>query len=237
MYRIAPVLFLLLGLAACGGSDEAATTTGPETTVEASTTENSDTTDTTEAGDAAGTTDTTESSDTTAPETTEAGEEPSDDVTTTCAAYIASITPSTYDQGLAELAAILGPDAPSGIQDAFNTLQNPNNDVEAFFAAQNSIDGYVLPICEGRFRSTIVPEADNAIAADAFVSAVRSGDRGGAERLAPTNVVVQFDWAGYPETTANFEADNSTLSLVLEPTVTVFCQLDGGAVEFCAFGE
>ncbi len=159
------------------------------------------------------------------------------DVGTTCAAYLASITPSTYDQGLAELAAILGPDAPSGIQAAFATLQNPDNDVEAFFAAQNSIDGYVLPICEGRFRSTIVPEADNATAADAFVGALRDGDRGRAERLAPTNVIVQFDWTGYPEATADFDADNSTLSLVLEPTVTVFCQLDGGAVEFCAFGE
>ncbi len=64
MHRITPVLFLLLPLAACGGSDEAATTTGPETTLETSTTESSDTAETTRAADTAETTETTEAGDT-----------------------------------------------------------------------------------------------------------------------------------------------------------------------------
>ncbi len=235
MHRITPVLFLLLGVAACGGSDEAATTTQPDTTA-AITTAVDDSSETT----------VTESEETTQAETTAttdtttdttSGEEPDDEVGALCSAFLASVTPGTYEQGFAELASILGADAPVGVQEALDTLQDPGDDVEAFFRARNSIDGYVLPICEQRFRSSIVPEADNPTAATAFIDALRNGDRSSAERLAPTNIVVQFDWSGYPEMTANADPDNATLSMVLEPTVTVFCQLDGGSIEFCAFGE
>lgn len=235
MHRITPVLFLVVGLTACGGSDEASTTSAPDTTEQPTTIDSSDTT-TVETTEPADTAETTETSAAETTETTAAGE-PTGEVGDLCSAYLASITPSTTDQGLADLVAILGTDAPSGIQDALDTLQEPNDDVEAFFTAKNSIDSYVLPICNQQFRRSIVPEADNAAAADAFFAALRDGDRNSAERLAPTNVIAQFDWSGYPEATSDFEADNSTFNLLLAPTVTVFCQLEGGAIEFCAFGE
>lgn len=231
------MLVMLLLLAGCANGDDIAATTStvvsdtdvPETTA-------SSIDDTTEPTEDAPPTEETTTTDTAEPDTTEAGQS-LDEIGLLCTAYLDSISPSSFDQGLSGLAELLGDDAPSGVLGAIDTLQNPDNDVEAFFQAKNSIDSYVLPICEQRFRSGIIPLADDASAADAFVNAVRDGDRASAEGLAPTNVIVQFDWAGYPQTTADFNSDNSTLSLVLEPTVTVFCQLAGGAVEFCAFGE
>lgn len=164
-------------------------------------------------------------------------EEPDDDIGILCSAYLDSINFSTVDQGLEDLTEILGPDAPPGVQDALDTLENPAGDIEGYFAAQNTIDGYVLPICRDRFAAAIVPAADDATAADAFVASVRDGDVAAAERLAPTNVIVSFDWNGFPDATSQFDADNSTVTMLLEPTVTVFCQLADGAIEACAFGE
>lgn len=242
MCRAGPILTVLLVLAACSDSGDVAVATSAIPT--------SETTIASDDGSASGDTNAQTADDSTTteePTTTEASEEEpvtsstaettEDDVEQLCTAYLDSINPTTFDQGLAGLAAVLGSDAPSGVLGAIDTLQNPADDVEAFFAARNSIDNYVLPVCEQRFRSSITPRADDAAAADAFIAAVRNGDRNAGEGLAPTNVVVQFDWAGYPESTADFNSDNSTLTMVLEPTVSVFCQLSGGAVEFCAFSE
>ncbi len=236
MHRITPVLVFLLVLAACSSDDESADAPGAsETTVTTAAAETSTTGPATADADET----TTTADETSTSETTEGEpqEEPDDEVGLLCSSYLASITPPSFGEGLVDLAELLGDDAPPGVLDAIDTLQEPNDDIEAFFAAQNTIDGYVLPICRERFSSAIVPAADNATAADEFLAAVRSGDRSSAERLAPDNVIVLFDWDGYPDATGDFSPDNSTFSMLLEPTVTVFCQLDGGAVEFCAFGE
>lgn len=231
----------MLALAACGDdADDAAPTTTQDaetTTTEVVDVDGDTSTETTAAAET--TTTTTEAEAETTTETTAASddEEPIDDVAALCSAYLESLTPAGFDSGLDALAELLGDDAPSGVLGAIDTLQDPDNDIEAFFSARNSIDGYVLPICDERFRSGIVPEADNATAAAAFIDALRDGDRTGAERIAPTNVVVQFDWVGYPEIQANVDDDNATINMILEPTVTAFCQLDAGAIEFCAFGE
>ncbi len=249
MRRISPVLVFrsvalatVWTLAGCGSSAEDATP--PSTTAAADDTEATSTTDST---DNNGTTEV--STDVTTDEpvdaeaeadttTTEAGgEEPDDEVGLVCSAYLDSISFGTIDQGVAALTELLGPDAPSGVQEALDTLRNPDGDIEGYFAAQNSIDGYVLPICRDRFAAAIVPAADDAAAADQFVAAVRDGDLASAGRLAPTNVIVSFDWNGFPDATSQFSADNSTVTMLLEPTVTVFCQMAGGAVEACAFGE
>lgn len=252
MQSISPVfvfrstaLACVLLLAACGSSaDEAADTTTVDTTAEDTTT----TTATVEADadapeDEAEPTATTESDVTTVAisddtTTTEMPtEEPDDDIGILCSAYLDSINFSTVDQGLDDLTELLGADAPSGVQAALETLQNPNGDIEGFFAAQNTVDGYVLPICRERFAAAIVPADDDAAAADAFVASVRDGDLAAAERLAPTNVIIGFDWNGFPDATSEFSADNSTVTMLLEPTVTVFCQIADGAIEACAFGE
>lgn len=236
MRRIAPVLVFLIALAGCSSDDDPATAaevSEPTTTADAAPT-TGDVTPTTTAATA-----TTAADTTTVPDTTETApqEAPDNEISLLCSSYLASITPGTFDEGTADLAELLGADAPAGVLDAIDTLKDPNNDIEAFFTAQNTINGYVLPICRARFSSTIEPAADDASAADQFLTAVIVGDRAGAERVAPDNVVVQFDWRGYPDATSNFSPDNSTFSMLLEPTVTVFCQVDGGAIEFCAFGE
>ncbi len=243
MQRISPVLFFrsaalaaVLVLSACGSdAEDAAPTTVSETDNTSGTTTSTDETiaETTTTESAV----TTVSIDDETTTTALAAEEPEDEIGILCSAYLQSISFGTVDEGLDTLTSILGPDAPSGVQGALETLRNPNGDVEGFFAAQNSIDGYVLPICRDRFSSAIVPAADDAAAADGFLAAVRDGDLAAAERLAPTNVIVGFDWNGFPDATSDFSADNSTVTMLLEPTVTVFCQLAGGAVEFCAFGE
>lgn len=230
----------VLLLAACGSSaDDAAETTTPDTVAdEAPATTDAPADEVTEADTA-----TTEPAVTTiavSDETTtseEPIEEPEDEVGLLCSAYLDSISFSTVDEGLATLTELLGPDAPSGVQAALDTLRNPSGDIEGYFAAQNSLDGYVLPICRERFAAAIVPAVDDAAAADGFLAAVRDGDLAGAERLAPTNVIVSFDWNGFPDATSEFSADNSTVTMLLEPTVTVFCQIADGAVEACAFGE
>lgn len=244
MQRISPVLFFqsvaiasMLALAACGSDPveiAATTTVGEENSAEPTTT----------AATAEPISDTTEASVTTVSaendattSTEDLSEDPEDEIGMLCHAYLESISFGTLDEGLATLTEILGPDAPVGVQDALETLRNPEGDIEGFFAAQNSVDGYVLPICRERFTSAIVPAADDEAAADGFLAAVRDGDLAGAERLAPTNVLVSFDWNGFPDATSTFESDNSTATMLLEPTVTVFCQFAGGAVEFCAFGE
>jgi hypothetical protein len=239
MRHVVPLLVIVLVLAACGDStDEGASTSTVTTTLESSDVEATadggapaEPVDEEPVGDEPTTTDVPDDGE---PASSEA---PDDEIGLLCSAYLDSIDPSTFDQGLAALASILGDDAPSGVLDAIDTLTNPDDDIEAFFLARNSIDSYVLPVCEQRFRREITPLADNSEAAEAFVAAVRDGDRASAELLAPTNVIIQFDWMGYPQATAEFGVDSPTISLVLEPTVTVFCQLDGGAVEFCAFGE
>lgn len=242
MRCISPVLVLrsvvlasVLMVAACGsdGPDDAAPSTSVEADGDSATTEATpdDTSDDSAAPDT-----TTIADDTTT--TTEAQAEPSEDeVGDLCAAYLQSITIGTVDEGIAGLTEILGADAPSGVQDALDTLRDPDGDIEGFFAAQNSLDGYVLPICRGRFSTSIVPAADNAAAAEAFVTAVRDGDLAAAEKLAPTNVIVGFDWNGFPGATWDVDAAIGTVTMLLEPTVTVFCQLNNGAIEACVFGE
>lgn len=243
MHRISPVLFFrsvalasALALSACGSDaeDTALSTTEADSASEttASSSAPSEDASTTEPAVT-----TVAIEDDTTTTTAPAPEEPDDEIGNLCSAYLQSISFGTVDEGLETLSTILGPDAPSGVQTALETLRNPNGDIEGFFAAQNSIDGYVLPICRDRFSSAIVPAADDDAAASAFLVAVRDGDLAAAERLAPTNVIVGFDWNGFPDATADFSADNSTMTMLLEPTVTVFCQLAGGAVEFCAFGE
>ena len=248
MHGISPVLVFrsvafasLLGLASCGTSAE----------------ETAPTTETTNAADTSATTepaDDDNSEETSAPDTSEPDittvsvepdsttteatrEEPTDEVALVCSAYLDSISFGTLDEGLDALQDILGSDAPSGVQEALETLQNPDGDIEGFFAAQNSVDSYVLPICRDRFAASIVPAADDAAAAEAFVASIRDGDLAAAEMLAPSNVIVSFDWNGFPDATSEFSADNSTVTMLLEPTVTVFCQIADGAIEACAFGE
>ena len=240
MFRYALITVAILVASGCSSSDDDATAT---TTAEASTTVADD--DEGATTEPAAETTTTVADDTESSETTETTEDATDtstdstddEVGVLCSAYLESLLPAGFDSGLSTLAEVLGDDAPPGVLDAIDTLQNPDNDIEAFFSARNSIDGYVLPVCNDRFRSGIVPAVDNTAAAETFVDALRTGDRTVAERLAPTNVVVQFDWSGYPDLAADVADDATTMSMILEPTVTVFCQLDGGAVEFCAFGE
>lgn len=239
VFRSAALSSALL-LAACGSDapDDAA----PTTTVETSADDSTATTDGADAPEDNAEPVTTEAAVTTVAveedTTTEVSiEEPNDDVARVCNAYLDSITFGTVDIGLEALIEIMGPDAPSGVQSALDTLANPEGDIEGFFAAQNSVDGYILPICRDRFAATIVPAADDAAAADEFVAAIRDGDLAGAEMLAPTNVITSFDWNGFPDATWNFDADNGTVSMLLEPTVTVFCQISGAAIEACAFGE
>lgn len=233
MHRIAPVLVLLLvGVASCSSDpDESLATSEPAAI-------SSDTTDSTVPS-----TSTIETADTSNDDSASTSSEtaPSDgsdvEIELLCASYLASITPPRFGDGLAGLAEVLGDDAPAGVLDAIDTLSNPEGDIEAFFTAQNTIDVYVLPICRVGFSSKIVPAGDDATAAELFLTAVKSGDRAGAERLAPDNVVAPFDWGGYPDATSDFSADNSTFTMLLEPTVTVFCQVDAGVIEFCAFSE
>ena len=255
MQRISPVLVFCtaalaagLALSACSDDGDEATSSSTVAAEEAATTTLADDDTATTESSSAESSDaeaSTDESTTTAPSTddedtatTEApAEEPADEVGALCDAYLESISIDTAEEGLATLTEILGPDAPSGVQLALETLRDPAGDIEGFFAAQNSVDGYVLPICRDRFSRSIVPAADDAAAADSFLAAVRDGDVAGAEQLAPTNVIVSFDWNGFPDATSEFSVDNSTMTMVLEPTVTVFCQIDNGAVEFCAFGE
>ncbi len=226
----------VLVIAACGSSSDNAA----ETTLDTQTDEGAATTETPDDGEQPDTTEpavTTVAVDDDSTTTEAPAEAPEDEVGVLCAAYLDSISFGTVDQGLETLKQILGADAPGGVQAALDTLQNPDGDIEGFFAAQNSLDGYVLPICRDLFSASIVPAADDAAAADAFVAAVRDGDLAAAQRLAPTNVIVSFDWNGFPDATSDFSADNGTVSMLLEPTVTVFCQIANGAVEACAFGE
>lgn len=245
MRCISPVLFFrslvlaaVLALSACGSDEDGA---APTTVAEADDDASATSAPVEAAADDTATTEQAVTTIAVDDETTTTSEvpteEPEDEIGILCSAYLQSISFGTVDEGLETLTSILGADAPSGVQAALETLRNPDGDIEGFFAAQNSVDGYVLPICRDRFSSAIVPAADDAAAADAFLAAVRDGDLAAAERLAPTNVIVSFDWNGFPDATSNFSADNSTVTMLLEPTVTVFCQIAGGAVEFCAFGE
>lgn len=241
MRRMSPVSILWVALIAviavgCSSDSESTTTTVAQT-------------DTTASQEAAETTQATP--ETTAGEATVGGSDATDttvepvsdpaadnaEVIAVCDAYVESISFGTIESGLDKLIGILGPDAPPGVQSALDTLVEPEGDIEGYFQAQNTVDGYVLPICRDRFSASIVPASDDAAAADQFLGAIRDGDRPAAERLAPTNVIVSFDWNGFPDATADFSPDNSTVSMLLEPTVTVFCQLSAGAVESCSFGE
>jgi hypothetical protein len=235
MHRIAPVLvFLLVIVSSCSSDGDTEVSTADTSEVS---TETTDVTVDEEPTTVAETTEPPPSDASSTSNETAPPEESIDEVGPLCDSYLASITPATFDVGLDELAERLGGDAPTGVLGAIDTLENPNGDIEAFFTAQNTIDGYVLPICRARFSSDVEPVADDTTAANQFLAAVTNGDRAGAERLAPDNVIVQFDWNGYPDATSDFSADNSTFTMLLEPTVTVFCQAADGTVEFCAFGE
>lgn len=251
MPRISPVAFFracavacALVMAGCSSGDDAAssTTTAADSAVTttspaAATTDAPEPTDNAEQ---AGTTDqeiTTVAVDDDSGSDNEASEESDDEIRVVCAAYLDSISFGTVDEGLTVLTDILGADAPPGVQDALGILRDPEGDIEGFFAAQSTVDGYVLPICREQFTAAIVPAATDAEAASAFLAAVRDGDLAAAERLAPVNIIVSFDWNGFPDAIADFNPDESAVTMLLEPTVTVLCQLADGAVETCAFGE
>lgn len=243
MHRIAPVVVFALLLAACGGSD-GETEAGLTTTTAETTTQAPPVDDTDDSVDDTTTTTTTEveASSTETPPSTEAagdGEAAGDEIATLCDAYLRSINPSTLEAGLDEMAAVLGPDAPPGVQAAIEVLTGSEPaGIEEFFAARDSIDGYVLPVCRDRFAVGLEAAADSGLASQLFYEAVKSGDLAAAERLAPDNVVVQFDWDGYPTASTSPYSDvDGSFGMVLEPTVTVFCRAASGLIESCAFGE
>ena len=240
--RSAVVFALLILGSACGTTEDSLTvetTAGAEqssTTVPTPNTSNPDQTPTTR--------DSTTTAVDSAVSTTEAIDpiEPPDaepEPAMVCDAYLRSITPGHYDDGLNELIRVVGTDAPTLVLDAFADLTGPPvGGIESFYAARDAIDEYVLPLCSDQFAASVTPAESSAFAADLFFAAVVQGDEDQASRLAPSNVVVQFEWPGFPDanTTGYSDVDGS-FSMTLEPTVTVFCRASGGVVSFCAFGE
>ncbi len=236
MHRIVPALFSLLVLAAActddGGevaTDDTPTTTAVAeettiTTAEATTTEApAEETTTTEAPVEEETT------------TTEAAV---DETAAVCDAYLTFLTPATLEAGIDSLVEILGADAPPGVQAGLDTLATGGgDDIEAYFEAVNNVEGYVRPICAERFAADVIPSPDAATAANQFLFAVMVGEEPVAQTLATADVVVQFDWNGYPDATMNFNDQNDTFTMILEPTVTVFCEVNNNVVNRCAFGE
>ncbi len=243
---IVTLLAASLALAACGGSDEAATdetsTTVQVTTALAETTttseEGADETTTT-----ASTTTTTEST-TTAPPAEEDDEddtdESGDDAAELCDAYLGLV--STGDTGA--LAAAIGEPAPPGVLDALAVLDSGDAEIDLIFEASDNLRAYVEPVCRDRWDADLEPAASNDAAAETFFAALVDGDRGAAADVAPDDVLAQFgDFepltpdadVGSPALFAEPGVDNFTM--LLAPTVTVFCTLDQGVVIFCGFGE
>lgn len=241
MPRIVPVFALrsaaaavVLALAACGSDAtqvaESAPTvvTGESSTTAGSTTEPTTTEPTT----------TEQATTTESPvEETTTTTESVDEVAMLCDAYLRYLVPSTVDAGVSQMTELLGADVPPGVSDALALLTSGTDDIEAFFEARASIEGYVRPICAARFIAGRTPASSAEDAATDFHSTVVAGNEEAARRFVADDVLVQFDWQGYPGATVNFSPDNDTFSMVLAPTVTVFCEVNNGIVDRCAFGE
>lgn len=236
MHRIAPVFIFVILAAACSGGgsdgDNTALETAPVTATTLATTSTADST-TTSAADTTTTTGDVPDETTTTEPATEV-----DELAAVCGAYLQTLSPREVDAGFSSLEALFGTDAPAAVQDALAILRSGAGDIEDFYGARDSLDSYVLPICDARFRANLQPAASTEEAATAFFDAIVSGDRAAAERVAPTNIITSFDWLGYPDaTTSGYNDVNGSLNMLLEPTVTVFCRAAGGIIDSCAFGE
>lgn len=164
----------------------------------------------------------------------------SPDVIAVCNAYISWVR----NDGLDDLEAELGADAPVGVSDAIDTLQDPDADIDDIFTAIDSIDGYVKPICRTRWDNDLEPAESNEEAVNLLFESIVAGEEAAVGGIAPDDVIAAFDpWEPLeddPDTGApslSYTVGEDSFNMLLAPTVTVFCEVDGGVITSCAFGE
>lgn len=143
-----------------------------------------------------------------------------------------------------DLAVALGDDAPSGLLDAIDVLDDPDADFADQLVAYESLEGYVGPVCRDRWDRDLTPAPSNTAAVGTFFAAVVTGDEAAAEAIAPDDVRAQFGaiWISVPDDPQlgppSFAYDGGeTFSMQLAPSVSVGCTVADGVVTSCAFGE
>ncbi len=158
-----------------------------------------------------------------------------------CNAYLTYLLDSREVDAVADA---LGSNAPVGVLAAIETLQDPDADFfDEVLPAQESLSGYVVPICRTRWDRGLVPGGDNSAVAEKFFEELIAGNEAGAELIAPDDVRAVFSpWepiAADPQVgSPSFSyTGGDTFNMLLGPTITVSCTIADGIVTSCGFGE
>ncbi len=163
----------------------------------------------------------------------------SPEVAALCDAYLAWVNAfdgHDYEDDIDALEALLGPDAPPGLTAAFETLRDPGAYFEDVTSAEVSVTSYVRPVCARRFVEGVTPAVGNLEALETLLAAIIAGDRESASVIAATDVMARLEpWEPWPESAGEVTGD--TLSALLAPTITLYCEAGDGIVTLCAFGE
>lgn len=136
---------------------------------------------------------------------------------------------------LDHLGDLLGADSPQGVLAALETLATPGVESFAMVEALDSLGSHVKPRCRSLWRESVRSAASPRAAAEAFVSALASGDHEALTLLAAKNVVAHFEDIG-----ANVLASSelgpvgaTTFSVAMTPTSAVMCRLVDNFVDDC----
>lgn len=165
-----------------------------------------------------------------------APEEPSTALAAQCDAYLVWLA----EGDLGPLAQTLS-DGQDAARDAVATLRRDDLDTGQALEAVADLQEAIRPRCAERFAADLQPAPDDATALRTLFDAVVAGDRGAAAPIATDDVLAVFEpWSPLDPDAPDgpsFTVDGSTGSGVLAPTVTVFCEAEGGVVVRCSFGE
>lgn len=233
---------VLLG-AACSGGDEAADSATGTTAAAATAAQNgngaeAETTSSTSA-DQGETAPEETAPDETAPNETASDETDEGDVAALCDGYLTYVATRNVD----DLAAQLGSTAPPEVAAALDLVQSDDVRFLDLLNAVESLRDYVAPICRSRWDEDLVPAATDQDAVDGFFNALVEGDRSAAANVAPDDVIATFEpWEPIEPDPDLGPASllyegGGDFSMLLGPTLSVFCEVEGAIVTNCLFGE
>ena len=160
----------------------------------------------------------------------------------TCEAFLVSLSPESSQEEHLAARAVLKASAPPEILAAYETLE-VGEDTDSVLGAIDVIENHFLAACGDRYRAGLRPAAGDREAAQGFYEALVAGDREAAASIASADVLARFSWSGLKKhesvgaPSLQLEEDGSSFAVLLAPTVVAFCDVRGGAVIDCRFGE
>lgn len=159
-----------------------------------------------------------------------------------CSEYLEFIDMSGPRDGEALTNALEDVGAPPATVDAVATLGSPDADVEEIFAAVEELAQFAVGRCAEFYAADLDPADSDTAALEQLREALIAGDESMAAPIATKDVLSTLrPWDGFrPESQggdATYSISGSSLSASLMPTVTVFCEAEGGVVVSCVFGE